>query len=1347
MTLRRNWLSKRYFVSSTFDDMGPERDLLVKKISPRLKLLGEEQACHVADVDLRWGIPINSDAERLMVARQCLEAVDRCRPYLLGFLGDRRGRVLSELDFDGDYLDINPRLRRAVEIGLSLTELEILHAICPIIDSPRPCSALLYLEGTDASISAPLAAALAEFGIDLSRRQENIRFRHYVKKLRNCVDFELCTGTTALEEQLFMDLAKLLELDDVQNLEALDESEFHERVRALAVSNAIDLANATEVLKAPPWTNGRLVVVEGASGSGKTTWMAQLATKLVENDGRSVIARFYGSATPPDSEDALVASLCDEVEVATGQARRTYDRRMLLRRWSDLWAATATEFAPVLVIDALDAAPVDPAALQWLVKPVECGATVVVSLDPENSRGRGLLDALRRRPGTFVHRLSGLTDPSVRIQMIQQRLATNLKVLDDDATDALVHHPAGADPLFLTIVLAELRLHGRHDDLLEQIQRRFAGGREDALQDFLNRLEIEAGDAVGDLRTVLGALAHSPSGLSAPQLAGLLPTHSSSFSERQSRVEGVLRALDAFLQRRPYAYALSATTLRSVLQARYPVPQQQKVQPSEPPNLNWDAQLATLWMSHSESDESPEGMAANIRLLRDLPYHLRRSGQIVELAKYLLDPDQVIARLRNVGPSGLKDDLKLCADLTKDRGRQNRLADLQSLLEAATDKLFAIARSERPSATAIAQLLAVQAAIMNLPQLEEAFLKRLSAAPRSGRVRWVDGRRGRSAVIRTDPDWCSQIVVSPDGRWLIYIGERGVATLYNTHTQREHCRFGHSVVPASPEHSLAASRLHACFSPDGMQIALASGELDIVDVATGSVVQKLQPWSQAPTDICWTDQVVAAAVGDWITTIDPLTGEAAACGCKDVLSLAYRPQAGDLIFGTRNGAVGRVELPLLPGSTAQIIGSAEIFEEDFHRSVDEPVAAIVAGLSGDKAWALVGDLLVEWDLHTGEPSLPFREFRPLSDIAIDPDGQVLMAANGVGELSLHNIKTRERTTVKCVQNSALAVAVGGQGRAWVAGQPALDIAEVVSVELEGGRSLPDAIHDLAISPDGQLAVDARSWGTVWVRNARTNEHYFDLEPKTIQRCFCCRFNGSGRILLIGMLDRLIVMDPWEHKELASLGAMGAWQSTPFDGVRAIGIDPHDEFIVAGDSNGHLAAFDLTYDAFAVSELGSPPSVIEVLPSRHVLILEERGEITMRGPGLNVLQTWPNAGDRAWAMAIAPSRDSFFTAHRDGRVCVWSLKSTGKPEILEAAIGEIESLEVLAHERVLMAGSREGLIRFWDIESLNVILDLPFPGAIENTAVSSDSSMLLVSLAQATLLALDLKGFGQTDQLR
>lgn len=46
----------RIFISSTFQDMQSERDMLVNKVFPRLRQIAYERNVTLTEVDLRWGI-------------------------------------------------------------------------------------------------------------------------------------------------------------------------------------------------------------------------------------------------------------------------------------------------------------------------------------------------------------------------------------------------------------------------------------------------------------------------------------------------------------------------------------------------------------------------------------------------------------------------------------------------------------------------------------------------------------------------------------------------------------------------------------------------------------------------------------------------------------------------------------------------------------------------------------------------------------------------------------------------------------------------------------------------------------------------------------------------------------------------------------------------------------------------------------------------------------------------------------------------------------------------------------------------------------------------------------------
>ena len=76
----------RVFVSSTFADMHPERDELVKRVFPQLRRMCVERGVSWSEVDLRWGIS-EEQSERGEVLPICLAEIERCPPVLHRSIG------------------------------------------------------------------------------------------------------------------------------------------------------------------------------------------------------------------------------------------------------------------------------------------------------------------------------------------------------------------------------------------------------------------------------------------------------------------------------------------------------------------------------------------------------------------------------------------------------------------------------------------------------------------------------------------------------------------------------------------------------------------------------------------------------------------------------------------------------------------------------------------------------------------------------------------------------------------------------------------------------------------------------------------------------------------------------------------------------------------------------------------------------------------------------------------------------------------------------------------------------------------------------------------------------------
>ena len=122
------WENVYIFISSTFNDMHAERDILIKRAFPELREWCAKRKLRLIDIDLRWGVSEEDARENRKAVEICLNNIDRCRPFFLFFLGQRRGWIPGLSDINPATLEAFPKLKPYVGTT-SVTEMEIIHAL------------------------------------------------------------------------------------------------------------------------------------------------------------------------------------------------------------------------------------------------------------------------------------------------------------------------------------------------------------------------------------------------------------------------------------------------------------------------------------------------------------------------------------------------------------------------------------------------------------------------------------------------------------------------------------------------------------------------------------------------------------------------------------------------------------------------------------------------------------------------------------------------------------------------------------------------------------------------------------------------------------------------------------------------------------------------------------------------------------------------------------------------------------------------------------------------------------------------------------------------------------------
>lgn len=204
----------RVCVSSIFRDMDAERDELFFKIFPQLRRLCEDRAVMWEEIDLSRGTT-EEQAQTGEVLPICLEEIKHCRPYFIGLLGERYGRISDAIS--SQVLEVELWIREYAQCAgkNSVSELDIMHWV---INNPEMADhVFFYFRGPTFSDRLPTDQRKEDFVSEdeesrwtLKRLKDDIRQRHNDGRLRyepreNFVD------ARALGEQVLADFTSLID--------------------------------------------------------------------------------------------------------------------------------------------------------------------------------------------------------------------------------------------------------------------------------------------------------------------------------------------------------------------------------------------------------------------------------------------------------------------------------------------------------------------------------------------------------------------------------------------------------------------------------------------------------------------------------------------------------------------------------------------------------------------------------------------------------------------------------------------------------------------------------------------------------------------------------------------------------------------------------------------------------------------------------------------------------------------------------------------------------------------------------------------------------------------------------
>ena len=208
------------------------------------------------------------------------------------------------------------------------------------------------------------------------------------------------------------------------------------------------------------------LVILGESGSGKSALLANWVARYRQAHPDALVLRHYIGATPYSADwAAMLRRLMGEFKRRLGLQQDIPDQPDALRSAFPNWLyMAAAKGRVVLVLDALnqledrDGAP----DLVWLPPVLPENVRLIVSTLP----GRPLEEIQKRHWPTLKVELLSADE---RRKLIAEYLAQHAKSLNAARVERIATAPPSANPLYLRVLLDELRLVRTHEELEERI--------------------------------------------------------------------------------------------------------------------------------------------------------------------------------------------------------------------------------------------------------------------------------------------------------------------------------------------------------------------------------------------------------------------------------------------------------------------------------------------------------------------------------------------------------------------------------------------------------------------------------------------------------------------------------------------------------------------------------------------------------------------------------------------------------------------------------------------------------------------------------------------------------------
>jgi nephrocystin-3 len=444
----------RVFISSTFQGMNNDRKALVDHVFPEIRRRCSERGIGFTEVDLRWGIT-NEEVDKGLAAPICFQQIDNCQPFFIGLLGEYYGSTIQPEQTKAACVAY-PWMYQGY-LNRSITELEILYSIFNVgqnhsDDQHRAIvdHALFYFRDPN------YAETVAETNSENRAKQANLKQRlrdygchieHYNQpdKLKSLV-------IEPLWEKISNKFPDTLTAEQKLNFEHDAFANSRQRVYIKRQADFDRLSQHAQSDDAP-------LIIYGESGSGKTALLALWAEEYKKTHSEElVIWHFCGSSADSTNPIELLRRIMLNLKTYFNMEEELPTIPEAIKEQFGEWLANATK-PVILIIDGINQLQETEITRGWLHLIPATTRLFVSTISTDN------LPADWQR-----WKLALLTEESARQALITEYLQQYGKRLAEQPMQDLLEHSQTANPLYLQVILEELRVFGEFDKLEDHLK-------------------------------------------------------------------------------------------------------------------------------------------------------------------------------------------------------------------------------------------------------------------------------------------------------------------------------------------------------------------------------------------------------------------------------------------------------------------------------------------------------------------------------------------------------------------------------------------------------------------------------------------------------------------------------------------------------------------------------------------------------------------------------------------------------------------------------------------------------------------------------------------------------------